>query len=138
MQREDLNFYLQQIDVETLKEHVAEIVDKEQVKVLVEPEQTTIMLPVQEPVAKVNFYAGEVLVTQCFVEVNGVKGWAMIQGINNFKAKAIAICDACFAQGIYVEQILKMAKQGLSKWSKQVEKYQKLSTETKVNFEVME
>ncbi|KIF72855.1 phosphonate metabolism protein PhnG [Streptomyces sp. 150FB] len=61
------------------------------------PEVGMVVLQVREPVEESRFYLGEVLVTECSVEIAGVPGWAMRAGDDRVAALAAALLDAVAA-----------------------------------------
>ena len=61
------------------------------------PEVGMAVLQVREPVEQSRFYLGEVLVTECTVEVAGVPGWSMRAGDDRIAALAAALLDAVAA-----------------------------------------
>lgn len=64
------------------------------------PETGMVVLQVREPVEESRFYLGEVLVTECAVEVAGVPGWSMREGDDRVAALAAALLDAVAAAGL--------------------------------------
>ncbi|MBB5935474.1 phosphonate C-P lyase system protein PhnG [Streptomyces zagrosensis] len=64
------------------------------------PEVGMVVLQVREPVEETRFYLGEVLVTECSVEVDGVPGWCMREGDDRVAALAGALLDAVAAAGL--------------------------------------
>jgi alpha-D-ribose 1-methylphosphonate 5-triphosphate synthase subunit PhnG len=64
------------------------------------PETGMVVLQVREPVEDSRFYLGEVLVTECEVEVGGVAGWSMREGDDRVAALAAALLDAVAAAGL--------------------------------------
>ncbi len=65
--------------------------------VLKSPETGMVVLQVREPVEETRFYLGEVLVTECSVDVAGVPGWCMRPGDDRVAALAGALLDAIAA-----------------------------------------
>ncbi|MFG2884695.1 phosphonate C-P lyase system protein PhnG [Streptomyces sp. NPDC048297] len=63
------------------------------------PETGMVVLQVREPVEETRFYLGEVLVTECSVEVSGVPGWCMRPGDDRVAALAGALLDALAEAG---------------------------------------
>ncbi|GHJ35614.1 phosphonate C-P lyase system protein PhnG [Streptomyces sp. TS71-3] len=64
------------------------------------PETGMVVLQVREPVEESRFHLGEVLVTECAVEVAGVSGWSMREGDDRVAALAGALLDAVAAAGL--------------------------------------
>lgn len=65
--------------------------------VITPPQVGMAVLQVREPVEQSRFYLGEVLVTECAVEVAGVPGWCMRAGDDRIAALAGALLDAVAA-----------------------------------------
>ncbi|GGJ62423.1 phosphonate C-P lyase system protein PhnG [Streptomyces brasiliensis] len=61
------------------------------------PETGMVMLQVREPVEEIRFYLGEVLVTECSVDLDGTPGWCMRSGDDRVAALAGALLDAAAA-----------------------------------------
>ena len=76
-------------------EKIAAPLKKEyQIKVVKEPQKTLTMIKMREPVGASLFYLGEVLCTECMVELNNTKGFCVIIGDDFEKALNCAIIDA--------------------------------------------
>lgn len=68
--------------------------------VVVKPPKTgLVVMQVREPVADERFYLGEVLVTECTVDLGGVLGWAMRAGDDRVAVLAAAVLDAVATAG---------------------------------------
>ena len=63
------------------------------------PQVGLVLMQVREPVAEERFYLGEVLVTDCTVELRGAAGWSMRGGEDRMAGLAAAILDAVAAAG---------------------------------------
>ncbi len=70
------------------------IEQKHQVFVTKPPAKTMVMIEVREPVKSSRFFMGEMLATECFVEVDGIRGAAVMKGDDLEKTRAAAILDA--------------------------------------------
>lgn len=67
----------------------------------VRPAQKTLaMLKVREPVSASLFYLGEMLCSECMVEINGVKGFAVLAGDDFDKVTAAAVIDSALNAGL--------------------------------------
>jgi alpha-D-ribose 1-methylphosphonate 5-triphosphate synthase subunit PhnG len=58
------------------------------------PEKTMVLLQVREPVRRGLFYLGELRAAHCVVELDGVRGAAVLMGDDLDKAKDAAVLDA--------------------------------------------
>jgi len=137
MKREELNFLLQQVDREKLKKLADKIREEKPVNVISAPSQQTVMVPVKDTVAGTGFYTGEVLVTQCLVQVEEEKGWAMVMDYEPELALDIALLDACFASSFRVQDITDIALEGMENYRKKMEQEKEYTASTKVNFDLM-
>lgn len=72
------------------------ILEKYQVKVIQEPESGLVMLKVRETSQKSLFYLGEVLVTECKVQIGGIIGIGIVRGDQPDLAFHLAVIDAAF------------------------------------------
>lgn len=63
------------------------------------PRTGLVVMQVREPVAEERFFLGEVLVTECTVELDGTLGWAMRAGDDRVSVLAAAVLDAVAAAG---------------------------------------
>lgn len=100
MEREQLNFYLQQIPVTEIISLRREIEDTATVELIQKPTSQTLLVPVHDPINEGTFLSGEVLVTSSIVRINNTNGWAMVMDDNPEQAVSIAILDAAFAANI--------------------------------------
>lgn len=71
-----------------------------EVSVLTGPDVGMVMMTVREPVAEQRFHLGEVLVTQCRVEVAGATGWCVRGGDDRVTTLAAALLDGAAAAGL--------------------------------------
>ncbi len=70
-----------------------------QVKLLSGPRLGLVMLRMQETVAASQFNAGEVLVTEVRLELEGQFGFGMVMGNASRRAMAVALIDAAIRKG---------------------------------------
>lgn len=78
---------------------LAELVEHEApVSVLTAPHQGLVMCQVRETARNSRFYLGEVLVTECRVDVAGEEGLGVVVGTDAAHARALAVVDAAFSQ----------------------------------------
>jgi alpha-D-ribose 1-methylphosphonate 5-triphosphate synthase subunit PhnG len=115
------------------------IKDQYQVKVIQEPESGLVMLKVRETSQKSLFYPGEVLVTECKVQIDGRIGIGIVTGDQTELSYNLAVIDAAY-ENMLPETI---------GWMKLLEDEEKVIQEqraaanhsilkTKVNFETMD
>ena len=68
-----------------------------------EPGKTLTMIKMREPVKNSLFYIGEVIVCEAVVEIDGVKGIAVLMGDDAEKTLDMAIIDAGVNLGVFTE-----------------------------------
>lgn len=80
---------------------LSSIIEKTYKVRVVRPAQKTLtMMQFREPVKSSLFYLGEVLCSECTVEINEVQGAAVIIGDDFAKATAAAVIDAAYNAGV--------------------------------------
>lgn len=107
------------------------------IKLLSGPQRGLVMLRVRETVANSQFNAGEILVTEVKLELDGQFGYGIAMGDCPRKAMAIALVDAAIRKG---GAVLQQLDAPLGELSRQLhESYQHtytMAASTKVDFEV--
>jgi len=104
--------------------------------IIKEPGKTLTIIKMREPVKQSLFYIGEVIVCEASVEIDGVKGMAVLMGDDTEKALDMAIIDAAFNKGVFsgLDTLLKLEQQQ----NDQVMKENAMHLKTMVNFESMD
>lgn len=109
-----------------------------QVKLLSGPRQGLVMLRVRETVANSQFNAGEVLVTEVKLELEGQFGFGMVIGDNPRRAMAVALVDAALRKA---DAVAEQLTSELVKLDREItrdhQRMQALVATTKVDFERM-
>ena|SRR5258708_1555687 len=109
-----------------------------QVRRLSGPQRGLVMLRVRESVANSLFNAGEVLVTEVKLELDGQFGYGMVIGDSPRKAMAIALVDAALRKG---EQVAKRLEHELSAIQQQIhssnQRMFNAAATTRVDFEIL-
>jgi alpha-D-ribose 1-methylphosphonate 5-triphosphate synthase subunit PhnG len=103
------------------------------------PEKTMVLLQVQEPVRHSRFYLGEVLAAYCVVELDGIRGAAVLMGDDFDKARDAAVLDAAhsgsFPGFALVEgELLRLEEQRKAELAKEAAEIRK----TQVSFQSLE
>ncbi len=138
IQREDLNYILQQTPLEKLEKLYKEVDNRFGITVLSQPSSQTLLVPVKDPISGGEFYAGEVLVTSTIVEVNKNKGWSMVQDENEQLSLYIATLDAVFEEEIFKNEIITLCTDTNKYIEEQKSILNKKVNSTKVSFDLME
>lgn len=137
MTKRELSAVLSGASREEVSELAGRIRAGSEIKVLKEPQKTLVMVKVRETVKNSLFYLGEILATECMVDVDGKRGASVIAGDDFEKALSAAIIDGylngCGSREDIVRRILKLGKEqreGRKELNRQLRK-------SKVNFSVM-
>ncbi|MGB5917864.1 phosphonate C-P lyase system protein PhnG [Arcobacter sp.] len=138
IQREDLNYILQDAELEKLEKLYKKIDKKFGITILSNPSSQTLLVPVKDPISGGEFYAGEVLVTSTIVEVNKNKGWSMVQDENEQLSLYIATLDAVFENEEFKDDITKLCKKTNKKIQEKKNILNKKVNSTRVSFDLME
>ncbi|TCN21215.1 phosphonate C-P lyase system protein PhnG [Mesobacillus foraminis] len=110
-----------------------------QVKIIQEPENGLVMLKVRETSQKSLFYLGEVLVTECKVQIQNHIGLGVVSGDEPQLAYQLAVIDAAF-EGEFPEtktwlDLLETEEQNILEIQKSMDSS---ILRTKVSFETMD
>lgn len=115
------------------------ITEQYEVKVIQEPENGLVMMKVRETSKKSLFYPGEVLVTECKVQIHDTIGIGIVTGEQPELSNQLAIIDAAYEANLPEtkewSQLLEQEEQNIMK-TKTAEN--KSILKTKVNFETMD
>ena len=137
MEREQLNYFLQQVEVEELLA-LSDAVEKQaEVELLRKPTSQTLLVPVHDPINQGSFISGEILVTSALVQVNTINGWSMVMDDTPETAVSIAILDGAFAAGILREEIQQLALRGKENTEKEQAELNTRVHATRVAFDLL-
>lgn len=137
MEREQLNFYLQQLPFTEMVGLRKKIEESATVELIQKPTPQTLLVPVHDPINHGSFIGGEVLVTTSIVRVDGENGWGMAMDDNPEQAMTIAIFDAAFAADIFKEEVHRLAKKGEQIQSDENSKFNAKINSTRVAFDLL-
>jgi phosphonate C-P lyase system protein PhnG len=137
MEREQLNYFLQQVEIEELLA-LSDAVEKQaEVELLRKPTSQTLLVPVHDPINQGSFISGEILVTSALVQVNTINGWSMVMDDTPETAVSIAILDGAFAAGILREEIQQLALRGKENTEKEQAELNTRANATRVAFDLL-
>jgi len=137
MKREALNYIFQCATKSSLEALFRKIEQKYTITVLQQPTSQTVLQPVIDPISHSPFYAGEILVTTSIVQVENAKGWAMVMDDNPKLSLMIAVLDACFEAGFYLEEMETLYTKTEQKIAKEVARNNQSIHATKVSFDLL-
>lgn len=137
MEREDLNFLLQQAPIEEIRALCDQIKAGASVQIIQQPTPQTLLVPVKDPINGGEFLGGEVLVTSVIVQVDGNNGWAMVMDDNPELATYLATIDGAFAAGICTSEIVALAELGRQAYEQEKEEINAQVNATKVAFDLL-
>lgn len=118
--------------------YLKRIFNKKPVKVIREPATGLVMMAVRDTF-NVDFYLGEVLVTEAEVEYEGIRGYGMVIGEKPEKAFILAIIDAVF-QGkneILKKRLVRFLAVEKDINEKKLKLQESLIEKTRVDFQLM-
>jgi len=98
-----LSKILAKADRQTVAALSADIQKQHRPVIVKEPGKTLTMIKMREPVKQSLFYIGEVIVCEAAVELDGVKGVAVLMGDDTEKTLNMAIIDAAVNKGVFAE-----------------------------------
>ncbi len=137
MEREQLNYFLQQVEVEELLA-LSDAVEKQaEVELLRKPTSQTLLVPIHDPINQGSFISGEILVTSALVQVNTINGWSMVMDDTPETAVSIAILDGAFTAGILREEIQQLALRGKENIEKEQAELNSRVHATRVAFDLL-
>jgi len=116
-----------------------EILSCARVRIIRPPAASLVMMRARDPVEGIVFNPGEVLITECEVEMDQARGWGCIMGDEPAKALAAAIIDAALNNGHHLkDKILEELRLQEEKINSLLQLEYKLAGRTRVDFETME
>jgi len=137
MNREELNFLLQQVEPEKISSLCQQVRKQTDIQIIQQPTEQTLMLPITDPVNQGLFFGGEVLVTSAIVRVNGFDGWSMVLDEYPDLARNIAVLDGAYAANIEQKGIRYLAAQGRKRHEQDLSDTASQVGATRVSFDLM-
>ncbi|MFI8496292.1 phosphonate C-P lyase system protein PhnG [Peribacillus butanolivorans] len=139
MRRKERTEILIQGTADIAKDFAKEIEMKYKVNVIQKPESALVLLKARETAKKSLFYLGELLVTECTVQIQDSIGIGIVKGHREELAHCLAIIDAAY-QADLVEtrlwsHVLENEKKNIQK---NLQELNQSILKTKVNFETMD
>jgi alpha-D-ribose 1-methylphosphonate 5-triphosphate synthase subunit PhnG len=122
-----------------LERLTSEIEASSNVRTLRSPETSLVMGKAKDSVSGQPFFIGEILVTECTVELDGTTGFGICLGEEPEKAYCLAVVDAAFQAGhpdipVWTELLQEEEKHVLQREKQELERI----LQTKVHFETAE
>ena len=113
MDKKRLSRILARADKNIVAELSAEIQKTYSPVIIKEPGKTLAMIKMREPVKESLFYIGEVIVCEAVVEIDGVKGVAVVMGDDTEKTLDMAIIDAAVNKGVFtnIDKLITLEKE---------------------------
>lgn len=137
MKREEINDLAQLVQIEKLEKLYKKIEESHKVKILTQPTEQTLLVPVKDPISGGSFYAGEVLVTSTIVQVEQTKGWSMVMDLNEEVSLYTAVLDASFEADICKEEIKSLLIEAKNINEENSKKTNRKVNSTRVSFDLM-
>lgn len=101
MEKKQLFTILAKADPDSVATLAKRLKIEHKIVLIKEPCKTLTMIQMREPVKQSLFYLGEVIVCEAVVELDGVKGIAVIMGDDTEKVLDMAVIDAAFNKGVF-------------------------------------
>ena len=136
MDKKRLSRILARADKKIIAEFSAEIQKICSPVIIKEPGKTLAMIKIREPVKESLFYIGEVIVCEATVEIDGLKGAAVVMGDDTGKTLDMAIIDAAVNKGIFtrMDKLMELEKEQNDK----IMRENAMHLKTMVNFQSMD
>ncbi|UKS28616.1 phosphonate C-P lyase system protein PhnG [Paenibacillus sp. HWE-109] len=116
-----------------------DIASRYNIVVIEEPNHGLVMVKVRETAQKSLFYLGEVLVTECKVQIEGAIGVGLVKGDDPNKAYDLAVIDAAFGADLKeTAEWSILLQQESERLAARQAAFQSKLLQTKVNFETMD
>ncbi|MFD2132002.1 phosphonate C-P lyase system protein PhnG [Pseudogracilibacillus auburnensis] len=139
LRRKERTEILIQYDSCLAAQFAAEITDRYDCFEIIAPHYGLTMMKMRESAQNSLFYIGEVLVTECKIEIESHIGIGIVVGMKNELAKHLAIIDAAYEanlpETVNWKEPLHIAQEKINETKV---KKQALFLDTKVNFDTME
>lgn len=126
-------------DFAVFRKLAEKIAENSKVKVIREPQTTLVMVPALDTAEQILFYLGEVLITECTVEVDGTAGYGFVIGDEPEKALCLAILEAALESGnVLTPEIERVLGEQEKVILEKKRRDYNMIARTKVNFETRE
>ncbi|WP_185805330.1 phosphonate C-P lyase system protein PhnG [Bacillus canaveralius] len=124
---------------ETLAHFAKQVEETVTVRIERSPATGLVMMKTRDSVSRQPFYMGEILVTECTVEIDGHYGLGVIMGEEPVRAYQLALVDAAFNANLMITEgwIAKLEEEERI-IQRNLEKQMAMVSRTQVNFETME
>lgn len=99
MEKKRLSKILARANKEQVRKIAEELKSKYSPVVVKAPEKSLVMVRMREPVQESLFYLGEVIVCEAIVDIDGIKGMAVLMGDDFDKVLDMAVIDAVCNKG---------------------------------------
>lgn len=138
MDYQEISYIVAEGELAVLAALAEELLQAAEVKVIQEPATSLVMMQALESVQGYPFNLGEVLITECAVEVNGVPGKGFALGDEPERALCLALIDAVTSGGHSPAGRITAVLQEEEDKIRQQKRFEfALVARTRVDFEVM-
>lgn len=139
MKKSRLSKILIEGNPQLLEKLAAQVQETHTVNVKRSPSTGLVMMKTRDSVSRQPFYMGEVLITECTVEINGIFGMGVLMGEEPDRAYSIALVDAAFNAKLPITDVWLTE---LEEEERKINSYQQIEMSklagSKVNFDTME
>ncbi|KAB2953461.1 phosphonate C-P lyase system protein PhnG [Heliorestis acidaminivorans] len=138
MQRKRRTTILVKGSMELARTLAEEILERYQVQIIQEPQQGLVMVKMRDQSQHTLFYIGEVLITECKVQIEDTIGLGIIQEQNPQKAYYLAIIDSAYNANLFETKAWEELLIREEKKNQELEEQERLQIlKTKVDFTTM-
>lgn len=139
MKKSRLSKILIEGNPQLLEKLAAQVQETHTVNVKRSPSTGLVMMKTRDSVSRQPFYMGEVLITECTVEIDGIFGMGVLMGEEPDRAYSIALVDAAFNAKLPITLfwLPELEEEERKIKSYQQKEMSKLAA-SKVNFDTME
>jgi len=124
---------------EVPKKLALQIEENYSVEIILKPQHSLTMIKMREAAKKSLFYLGEVLVTECKVQVNNQVGIGLVVGVEEELAYELAVIDAAFEANLHeTKSWISLLEEEELRIEGQRKVKEAAIFKTKVNFETMD
>jgi len=126
-------------DRELLRKLSGEIEERYPVAIVRTPEKSLVMSKARDSVSQQPFFVGEILVSECIVDIQGTHGFGALIGEDAEKAYELAVIDAAMNASLpETKDWISVLKTEEERIATRLLQDRELVMKTKVNFDTME
>lgn len=139
MKKSQITRVLIEGDRELLRKLCGEIEARYPVSVVTAPEKSLVMSKARDSVSQQPFFIGEIMVTECIVDIQGTHGFGILIGEHAEKAYELAVVDAAMNAALpETKDWISAFRAEEERLTTRLRQERELAMKTKVHFDTME